>query len=202
MKSWSWPCAHFHQPLSRLLASAHCCAVASATAPPVMLTTAGAAGTRSSASSFSGGTTLTPRDAHNVAHAGVTWVIGVVVVTEAHGAPAADGTAVATAGAGTTGWLGAKAPHAVTANSQQPVNAVVASPLTTSPATLAAQDGHRTPNAGLRLQPLPVGPSAWHFVNGVRANAAAERSRSRKFRQLRCTGWPLVNSIQRACVAI
>src|SRR6202042_1764702 len=100
MNSWSWLCAHFHQPLSRLLASAHCCAVASDTAPSVMLRTAGAAGTRSSASSFDGGTTLTPRDDHNDAHAGVTSASGVGVVTEAHASPAADGTTAAAAAGG------------------------------------------------------------------------------------------------------
>src|ERR1700691_4914696 len=123
MNSWSWLCAHFHQPLSRLLASAHRCAVASDKAPPVMLRTGGAARTRSSASSFDGGTTLTLRDDHNDAHAGVTCASGVVVVTEAHGSPAADGTtAVGAVGLGVTAVLGAEAPHAVTANSQQPIN--------------------------------------------------------------------------------
>jgi hypothetical protein len=43
---------------------------------------------------------------------------------------------------------GAPPPHEVTASSHAPINAVVASPLTTSPETLAARDGLRTPSAG------------------------------------------------------
>jgi hypothetical protein len=42
----------------------------------------------------------------------------------------------------------------VTASSQPPINAVVAIPLTTSPETLAANDGRRTPSAGSTVIPF------------------------------------------------
>ena len=101
MKSWSWPCAHFHQPLSQLLASAQCCAVASDTAPLVMLVTLGARGTCSRVSSFDGGTSVTQYADQSFWHAGDTCAIDVVTVTEAHGPPGGD---VRDSGRATRAW--------------------------------------------------------------------------------------------------
>lgn len=89
------------------------------------------------------------------------------VVTEAQGASAGDGKPAEVAvGLGVTAVVGVEAPHAVTANSQQPINAVVASPLTTSPATFAAQNGRRTPNGRLGLQTR--GTASMAFRHGAR----------------------------------
>src|SRR5579863_3067849 len=94
MNSWSWPCAHFHQPLSQLLASAQCCAVRSETAPLVMLTTVGASGTPSNASSFAGGTSVTQYADQSCWHAGDTCAIDVVTVTAAQGPAGAAAAAL------------------------------------------------------------------------------------------------------------
>src|ERR1019366_10266228 len=88
------------------------------------------------------------------AHAGATSVSGVATVTAAHGSIDA-GTDVAS-GRG-AGLCAGAAPHAATASSQAPISAVVVSPLTTSPQTLAAESGPRTPNGGAAINPSPWG---------------------------------------------
>jgi hypothetical protein len=118
-----------------------------------MLTTAGAAGTRSRASSFAGGTSVTPWDDHSCWHPGETSVNGVVVVTPAHAEPAEPAVDAATVDLGVTPLRGAGEPQALTVSSQQPINTAVASPLTTSPETLAALHGRRTPGGGSAIDP-------------------------------------------------
>ena len=153
-------CAHFHQPLSQLLASAQCCAVASDTAPLVMFCTGGALGTCSNSSSFTGGTIVTPYGAHIDWHAGGTLSMEVVVFTAAH-APSAsfsegavmlggdDGDALSVATPGV-------APQPEATSIQAAANAIASNPLTLTPKLSSRRtDSGRTMPARREPPPAP-----------------------------------------------